>query len=65
MLDVFQPNSMPRAQAFARLFDSAQKARVVFEAVFEPIFFRLESDQHPGRLAMTGNDNLCVSASRR
>src|SRR6266852_5521886 len=58
LFDVFQPDSAPRTQAFARPFNSAQKARVVFKAVFEPIFFRREPNQHPGRLAVARNDDL-------
>ena len=55
---VFQSDSAPRTQAFARLFNSTQKARIVFKTIFEPVFFQFESDQHPGRLAVARNDDL-------
>src|ERR1700730_15349523 len=58
LLDVFQPDTATRTQAFARLFNSAQEAWVVFKAIFEPAFFRLEPNQHLGRLAMARDDDL-------
>src|SRR6266568_4955316 len=56
--EVFQPDAAPRLQAFARLVDSAQKARVVCKTILEPVVLRLETDQHPRRSAMAGNDDL-------
>src|SRR5271157_2132948 len=58
LFQVFQPDPMPLAQAFSRLFDTAQEARVMFQTVFEPIVFGFESDQHASRFAMTGDDDL-------
>jgi hypothetical protein len=40
------------------LFDTTQKARVMFEAVLEPVLFRLEADQHACGLAMARDNDL-------
>src|SRR5947209_12741715 len=56
--DVFEPGPTSRAQAVSRLFDTTQEARVMFEAVLEPVLFRLESDQHACWLAMARNNDL-------
>jgi hypothetical protein len=49
---------MSCAQAAARLFNTTQEARVMLEAVFEPIFFGLESDQHARWFAMARDDDF-------
>ena len=41
---VLEPYPTSCAQAVPCLFDSAQEARVVLEAVFEPVLFQLEAD---------------------
>ena len=58
IFDVFEPGPTSRAQAVSRLFDTTQEARVVFEAVLEPVLFRLETDQHAGGLTMARNNDL-------
>src|SRR5260221_7718339 len=64
--DVFEPGPTSRAQAVSRLFDTTQEARVVFEAVLEPVLFRLEADQHAGGLTMArDNDLLRLSFSKK
>jgi hypothetical protein len=44
LFDVLEPDSKSSAQAAARLFDAAQEAWVMFEAVFEPVVFRFKAD---------------------
>ena len=56
--DVFQPDPAPCMQAVARLFDSAQKSRIVWKTIFEPVFFRFKTDQDPSRLALTRDNDL-------
>jgi len=43
---VFKPDPASRAQACSCRFDAAQEPRIMFKPVFEPVFFRLEADQH-------------------
>jgi hypothetical protein len=38
--------------------DAAQKARVVFELMAEPVILGSEADQHSGRFSIAGNDDL-------
>src|SRR3954467_13156944 len=45
-------------QAFSRLLDTTQKARIVFEPVFKPVIFGLESDQDARRFAVTRDYDL-------
>src|SRR5260370_30577841 len=47
-------------QMLSRPFDSLEKARVVFQAIVEPVIFGLEADQHSGRLSMAGDDDLVL-----
>ena len=47
-----------RAQAVPCLLDATQKARVMLETIFEPVFFRFEADQHARRLAVARDDDL-------
>src|SRR6266478_6023894 len=56
--DVLDANAASRAQACARFFDPAQKTRIGLEPIVEPIVFRFETDQHAGRFAMSGDDDL-------
>jgi len=49
---------MSSAQAAPRLLDAANKARVMLEAVIEPVLLRFESDQHTRRLAMARDHDL-------
>jgi hypothetical protein len=52
-------------QALPRLCDAAQEAGVMLQAVSEPFLFGCESDQHAGRLAVTGDDDfLCSSLAK-
>jgi hypothetical protein len=48
--EIFQPHAAPFLQVLARLLDPTQKARIIFQAVIEPVVLRLETDQNPGRL---------------
>ena len=36
-LNVLQPDSTPRAQAAASLFNATQEARIMLEAIVEPV----------------------------
>ena len=58
LLNILDPDAVPLAQAIARLFDAAQKARVVFELVVEPVILGRETHQHSGRLAAAGDDDF-------
>ena len=58
LLDVCVMHPRPSAQARARLLDVAQEARVVLEAVVEPVVLALEPDQDTGRLAVARDDDL-------
>jgi hypothetical protein len=57
-LDILNSDAAPRAQAFSRPFDAAQKAWVVFEPIVEPIILGPEAYQHPGRFAVPGDNDL-------
>jgi hypothetical protein len=45
-------------QAISRVVDTTQKARVMFEAVLEPVLRRFEADKHACRVAMARDDDL-------
>lgn len=45
-----------RLETFLRAGDTFEKARVIFEAVIEPIVFRSKPNQQAGRLAVAGDD---------
>ena len=47
LFGIFQSDSAPRTQAFARLFNSTQKARIVFKTIFEPVFFQIRIRSAP------------------
>jgi hypothetical protein len=49
---------MPCAQTVPGLLDTSQKARIMFEAIFEPFLFRLKTDQHAGRFAVARDDDF-------
>jgi hypothetical protein len=51
LVDILWPNAMPRAQAGPSRSDTTKEARVVLQAVVEPIILGFEADQNPGRLA--------------
>ena len=55
---VLKPDAAAGTQAFACRIDPTHEAWVMFEAVFEPVLFRFEADQHPGRFAMARDDDL-------
>ena len=66
--EILQLDPTGGAQAAACLFDATQEAWVIFETVFAPILFRLEADEHAGRLAMARDDDLlplCFSKKSR
>ena len=46
------------AQALARTLDAAQKPRVIFELIVEPVILGREPDQQSGRFSLAGNDDL-------
>jgi hypothetical protein len=51
---------------FSRAFSTrAQKPRVVFEPITEPIILGPEADQHPGRFSSRGMTISSPSASRK
>jgi hypothetical protein len=57
-LDILDPDAAPLAQALPRLFDAAQKARIIFELIIEPIILGREADQQSGRFPVAGDDDL-------
>ena len=57
-LDVFEARSALGPQAPAGCLDPLQKTWIAFQAIVEPIIFRLEADQNTSRLAMARNHNL-------
>jgi thiamine pyrophosphate-dependent acetolactate synthase large subunit-like protein len=57
-LDVLDPEAAPLPQAIAGMLDAAQKTRVTFELVIQPIALSPEADQRSGRLPVAGDDNL-------
>jgi hypothetical protein len=56
---------MSIAQRLPRLADPSKESRMMLEAVLKPAILAFESDQDPGRLPMTRNDNLAIGARRR
>jgi hypothetical protein len=48
----------PLAQAISRAFDAAQKPRIVFELIIEPIILGYEADQQFGRVSAAGDHDL-------
>ena len=56
--EIFQADSAPCLQFVAGLLDSAQKSRIVFEPIIEPVLLRFEINQDPGRLAVTCDNDL-------
>ena len=63
--DVFELGPASRAQAVSRLFDTTEKACVMFKAVLKPVLFRLEADHTPAGLPWRVMTISCASASRR
>src|SRR5256885_5542590 len=59
-LKVFQPDAAPGAQALARLRDATKETRIILQPVIEPVVLRGEADQHAGRLAVTGDDDVLL-----
>ena len=57
-LDILDPDAAVRPEARSRLFDAAQKPRVVFEPIIKPIIAGSEADQHPGRFPVPGDDDF-------
>lgn len=57
-LDVFELGPTSRSQAFPRLFDTTQEPRVMFEAVLEPVLFRLEANQYARGFTMARDHDL-------
>jgi len=53
--DVFEMDPVSRTQTVAGLLDPP---RIIFAPIIEPILLRFETDQNPGRLAVTRNDDL-------
>ena len=51
---------MSRAEGSARLTDTAQKGRMVLQAVLEPIILVLEADQYAGGFAVACDDDFAV-----
>jgi hypothetical protein len=58
LLDILDSGAAPLPQALSRLLDAAQKRRIVFEPIIEPIVLGPEADQHSGRFAVASNDDL-------
>jgi hypothetical protein len=56
---VFQANAASCPQALPRLLDPAQKARIVFEAMFKPIVVGFQAD--PANFASHDNQKKCPS----
>src|SRR5271157_2586631 len=57
---VFQAHAAAGTDAFARLLDTLQKARIVFKPIFEPVILRLKPDQNPGGLAVARDNDLAL-----
>jgi hypothetical protein len=55
--DILDSDTAPLSQAVSRVFDVAQKARVVFEPTIEPIILGPEADQQSGRFPIAGDDD--------
>ncbi len=64
---VLQPDSTSGEQAAAGLFNATQEARIMLEAMVEPVLFRCEADQinAPAGLPCRVMTISRVSASRR
>ena len=58
--DILDPYPAALPQAVARPFDAAQKARVIFELVVEPVILGPEADKQSGRFPVAGDDDLLV-----
>lgn len=58
--NLFQGNAVSVAQSLPRLAHPSKESRMMLEAVLEPVVLVLESDEDPGRLTMTRNDNLAI-----
>ena len=57
---IFQAHAAAAPHAFACFLDSPQKARTVFQPIFEPVVLRLEPDQHAGWLTVPCNDDVAL-----
>jgi hypothetical protein len=62
--NILNSDTTPLPQALSGLFYAAQQARVVFEAVIEPVILGPEADQHPGRFPVAGDDDLLAFAQK-
>jgi hypothetical protein len=57
-LDFLDPDAASFPQVVARLFDAAQKARVIFELIVAPFILGREAYQHAGWFSVAGNHDL-------
>jgi hypothetical protein len=57
LLDILDSDTAPLSQALSRAFDAAQKSRITFEPIIEPIILGPEADQRSGRFAIAGDDD--------
>ena len=56
--DLVERNTSACADLRARFRDPAQKLRIVFQTVIEPIVFRREADEHAGGSPVPRDHNL-------
>jgi len=64
-LDILDPDAAPRPHALSRMFDAAQKARVVFEPVVEPVVLGAKPMSTPAGFPLRVMTISSPSASRR
>jgi hypothetical protein len=63
LFDVLDLEPVPGAQGCARLFDTPQKTRIVFETIFEPVVSDSKPISKPASLPC--NDDLLLLCFRR
>gem|GEM_PF-6896209 len=58
---IFKPYPTALSQTATGTFDSPKKTPIILETIVKPIVFRVETDQHTGRLSVTRNDDFLLA----
>jgi len=58
ILEILESGAATFVKALAGRLETPAEPGIMLETIVEPIVFRSEADQHPGRLAVPGNHDL-------
>jgi len=58
--NILQPYALTSSNGSASVLNSAEELGMVLQSILEPVFFRLEADQHSCWTPVPGDDNLLL-----